>query len=467
MHGRQGGSLISKPPKPGVVASEVRVTDDGRTRGNALPAPNLWRIALDPRLILWNLFMIGIGPLALALKIRRFVRKRANHEFTRLRWDIPNLSAKLPPPEHPHLILAGASFGEMLLMDRITKALIAEEPRLTITWAIRDPRTLEQLRRERPHQRVAVWPYDSLPPVLKWVRQNPCDALVFVERFSFPTLAGAAKLAGARVSLVNGRVKPSGLPALSAPYYRWLLGNFSVLCFQNETYAKRAQKMAPEGTVVVTGNVKLDLPHRPLTAESAAEVENWLLAGEPVPILAAGSTNNEEEERFVLEAFKTVRRRTPCRLLLAPRKFERVPEVMKVIAEAGLTASRRTKNSPPADVMVLDTMGELAHCYQFCKAAYVGGSYNGMGHNVAEPVQWGVPVSYGMRRGHFEDLQKACERAGVGFRVGTSLALADHWTRAITDEMFELQVRESCKGLFANEEGALERTIQQILATLR
>ena len=427
---------------------------------------SVWKAAQDPRLLAWNLFVLGIGPFALGLKLRRFFKKRTNHEFSKLRWQVPDLGVKALNEDVPHVVLAGASFGEVLLIDRLTKALKAERPELEVTWAIRDPRTIEQIRHEWPNQRIAVWPYDSLPPVLHWLSDNRPDALVFVERFSFPTLAAAARNYGSRVALVNGRSKPSSARKATAPYYRWLLGNFDVLSFQSETYASRVRHLAPPASTSVAGNLKLDVPRKTLDPARAEAVEQWLTREPKLPLLAAGSTNNDEEERFVLDAFLKVRAHTPCRLLLAPRKFERVPDTIRLLQEKGLTYSLRSASGPAADVMLLDTMGELSHCYQFCEAAYVGGAFNGMGHNVAEPVEWGIPVSYGMRRGHFEDIQKACEKSGVGVRVADSSDLSTHWMQALTDQAFREHVRGASVGLFSSEAGGLAQTAARILELL-
>jgi 3-deoxy-D-manno-octulosonic-acid transferase len=91
----------------------------------------------------------------------------------------------------------------------------------------------------------------------------------------------------------------------------------------------------------------------------------------------------------------------------------------------GWTVSRRSEYSirehasasdiqAPVDVFCLDTVGELAVAYRYAQAAYVGGTLNSAGHNMAEPLYWGIPVSYGPARGFFETVKRACEAAGVG-----------------------------------------------------
>ncbi len=427
------------------------------------------KVATDWRLVGWNLLEVALSPILIGMKLRRYHIKRTNHEFNLRRFFVPRIHSpeSVPQGSGPHVVLVGASFGEAILMQRITRALLEERPDIRITWAIRDPRTIEEFRRHQPNQALAIWPFDSMIPVLRWLWLYEPDLIVFTERYSFPHLVAGSKRWGAKSALLNGRVKSTGFPRSISSYYKWLFGCFDSLSFQSEAYSARVHGLvSKDARISVTGNIKLDLARKELDERRADEVDRWLAPKDGLPLLAAGSTNNKEEERFVLEAFRRVRSNIPCRLLLAPRKFERVAEPIRIAQDFGLGVSLRSRLEPPADVMVLDTLGELAHAYQFCVAAYVGGAYNGMGHNVAEPVEWGVPVSYGMRRGHFEDLQRMCERAGVGFRVSDEAALAEHWTRVLTDSELLEGVRTTALKMFASERGAVERTARALVPVI-
>ncbi|HVF85012.1 MAG TPA: hypothetical protein VM821_03440, partial [Abditibacteriaceae bacterium] len=209
---------------------------------------------------------------------------------------------------------------------------------------------------------------------------------------------------------------------------------------------------------------------------------------------SAGSLADEEEDRFVLDAFALVRQTRGCALLIAPRRLHRVPGLVREIESRGWTVSLRsatTKDSANAvnanvassdaanadatdinvtnvdaaksvDVYVLDTMGELAVAYRFSQAAYVGGTLNSAGHNMAEPLYWGVPVSYGPSRGFFESVQKACEKAGVGFRVHSPQELAAHWTDVLQHPQKREQWRQNARKLLDEQGNAVERNVQQI-----
>jgi 3-deoxy-D-manno-octulosonic-acid transferase len=421
-------------------------------------------VLFDPPLVCWNLFLILACPVLLAMKARRATKKRSTHEFDLRRWSaFPPISSG---ETRPRVVFLAPSYGEVLLIEPITKALRQARSDVHIVWAVRDPHTLAQLHDSNRGVDAVPWPFDFGYPVAKWLAAYDPAVLVFTERFSFPNLVIGSRLWGSRLALVNGRAKRARHSVLRA-YQAWLFRAFDVLLFQSEKAAKRAREILPDGrSVAATGNIKLDLVRRDLAHEQAEELARWL-APEAGPVLVAGSTGNAEEDAFVLEAFAKVRAKAPCRLLLAPRKLERAGECVQAAAAHGYTVSLRSgAGTSLADVYVLDSLGELAHAYGLGEAAYVGGSLNGMGHNVVEPLEWGVPVCYGPRRGHFQELQEACESAGVGFRVHTAAELAEHWLQALQDADFRKCVRDRATLMLRDQRGAVGRTVNALLELL-
>ena len=63
---------------------------------------------------------------------------------------------------------------------------------------------------------------------------------------------------------------------------------------------------------------------------------------------------------------------------------------------------------PRADVVVLDTIGELATLYQLGTVVFVGGSLVATGgHNILEPAVYGRPVVFGP---HMQNFARDCRR---------------------------------------------------------
>jgi 3-deoxy-D-manno-octulosonic-acid transferase len=62
----------------------------------------------------------------------------------------------------------------------------------------------------------------------------------------------------------------------------------------------------------------------------------------------------------------------------------------------GVKWALRSSPEPAADLLIVDTMGELFTLYGISDAAFVGGSLLDMGgQNILEPVAWGVPTVHG------------------------------------------------------------------------
>ena len=75
----------------------------------------------------------------------------------------------------------------------------------------------------------------------------------------------------------------------------------------------------------------------------------------------------------------------------------------------GFSTARRSDLSidgePRADVVVLDTIGELAQVYQLATVAFVGGSLvETGGHNILEPAVFGRPIVFGPHMTNFAEI---------------------------------------------------------------
>ncbi len=422
-------------------------------------------ILFDPRLILWNCALVLLSPGLLFMKLRRYSKKHAPQEFS---WRRLVSEAHLKGEgKRPHVVFVAASYGEMLLVKRLAEALLHVRPNTRITWAIRDPQTLTEVQAKLRDQSVAIQPFDSCIPVTRWLAKVDPDVLVMIERYNFPDLVASAKKWGAKVVLVNGRARGAYQKAgFVRSYYRWVFGSYDVLLFQSTADMDNALAVTPsDRNVLSTGNIKLDLLASSMAPERAATIRKWL-APEKSPIIAAGSTDELDEDRFVLDAFIKVRRERDCRLLLAPRNLDHPSALKEEIESRGLTVSFRTTMDPVADVHILDTMGELGYAYSLSTAAYVGGSLYGMGHNIAEPLEWGVPVCYGPRRGHFESIQRLCERFGVGFRISTPDQLAAKFDQLLADAELRESIKVKAKDMLDRERGATDRTVKGVLAVV-
>jgi 3-deoxy-D-manno-octulosonic-acid transferase len=157
----------------------------------------------------------------------------------------------------------------------------------------------------------------------------------------------------------------------------------------------------------------------------------------------------------------------PPFLLLAPRRAETWDEAARRAAAAGLRVARRSAlPSPgPADVLLLDTLGELASAYRLGDAALLGGTFGRRGgHNVLEPLLAGLPVVVGPSTWNIRPAVLAAGGAVVSVADGDGAA--DALARLLADPGARGAAREAADTLFARHRGATLRTVRLALDLL-
>jgi 3-deoxy-D-manno-octulosonic-acid transferase len=257
------------------------------------------------------------------------------------------------------------------------------------------------------------------------VQRRAFDALspsmiVLVETELWPNLLTEAERRGLPVVIVNGRLAPERIARYRrlSGLYRPLLRGLDAVGAAGRDEANRFVELGvSKDAVHVLGNLKFDLPE---PAEKAADLRVRFGLAANRPIVAAGSTG-EGEDRLVLEAFAAARREVPDLLLvLAPRHPERFASVADEAARRGFVVSRLSRGaaSKDAEVLLVDTMGQLAALYMVAGSAFVGGSLVPVGgHNLLEPIAAGVPVLFGPHTEHVAEIAAALAQSGAGIRV--------------------------------------------------
>ncbi len=440
-------------------------------------APGPQGIALA--LALYNTVLLLLSPLLGLKKAIKFARRGHAHEWDTARWTAPPNGKQNPKNRAARVVLVALSDGEIGILDAISRALELEFPQISIIWSIRDRGAQQRARARFPNREIVPMPFDFAVATHNWLQSVRPDALLVIEKFWWPNLVWGAKKRGAKVCLVNGRSRgrEKARYRWMSGFQSWVLGAFDLLLFESEAQIERVRAVLPRSARVgATGNLKFGFL-APTAPPNAASLEKWLKRAD-LPLLIAGSTS-PIDEKWALEAWEIVRQTTPCALLIAPRRPSRAPEVALQIEAAGHRASRRTdldsdldsasdsQASKGVEVLLLDTLGELATAYGLGVAAYVGGAVEGRGHNIIEPLAWGKPVAYGLRRGDFEAVQCAAEAENVGFRLASSADLADFWLQALSDPGFCREVAARAANLLNAQRGALETTVAALCEVLR
>jgi len=243
---------------------------------------------------------------------------------------------------------------------------------------------------------VFYFPFDFRFAVRRALRKIQPDVVLLMETEIWVNFLREASKTGAKVAIVNGRLSEK-----SAKRYGWIpktirrvLHYVDWALMQNAADAKRLIALGIRNTKVkVTGNIKFDQQFDAAENNLTNKFRERFAVSDAAPLIVAASTH-APEEKWILDAFKTVYKsagdRLP-RLMLVPRHPERFAEVAQIIKDSGFDWARRgekpSARDKVAEVILLDSIGELRAVYPLAEFVFVGGSLipHG-GQSVLEPA---------------------------------------------------------------------------------
>ncbi len=313
-----------------------------------------------------------------------------------------------------------SSVGEIEAIHSVLMRLMRDVPASTAVITAMTTAGRDVARRRIPKASAHLLaPLDNPSAVRAFLRRVRPDLVLIAETELWPNYFHQAKKLGAKVVIVNGRMSPRSLARyqrLGKLFSRAIQCADLIMAQTAHDVDRFAAMGVDRGRIVVTGNTKFD-PDAASEMPLRRELQEF--AGER-PIFIAGSTAAGEEE-IILNAYLELRKEFPSlALIVAPRHLVRVPEVEKIIGERSLKYVRAgaARFDATADVMILDTMGELRPLYRRATVAFVGGTLNETrgGQNPAEPASVSVPVMFGPYYENQQETAAALIAAG-GARV--------------------------------------------------
>jgi 3-deoxy-D-manno-octulosonic-acid transferase len=292
-----------------------------------------------------------------------------------------------------HCVSVGETNAARPLVEEIRQQFPAH--RLIISTTTKTGQDLARSIFKDKAETVFYFPLDFKFSVRRALRTFKPDLILLVETEIWFNFLREAHKSGARAAIVNGRLSEKSFKNYSyiKNFIRRVLSFVDLALMQGNADAKRLMALgAHPGKVKVTGNIKFD---QSFEASALTDVLRKRFAvSKDAPLIVAASTH-APEERWILEAFKLLWKNSPGsslpRLLLAPRHPERFAEVAAIIKETGFEWVRRSESASEkdktAEIILLDSIGELRAAYPLAEIVFVGGSLipHG-GQSILEPA---------------------------------------------------------------------------------
>jgi 3-deoxy-D-manno-octulosonic-acid transferase len=371
----------------------------------------------------------------------------------------------------PSIWIHAVSVGELLTARPLIAALRERHPGLRLFLSTTTMAAQQLARRSVPDaDAVFYFPFDLGLVVRRTLDLVKPRLFLMMETEIWPNLLHECRARGVKTAIVNGRLSARSFPRyrLARSFFRHVLADIDQFCVQSEESARRFTEIgaAPE-RITVTGSLKFDSLEPggvAVQARPRERVLRYFRFAPARPVLVAGSTM-KGEEAVVLRVFRRVKSALPSALLLvAPRHPERFADVVQQCEQEGFRTVRRSDlpidAEPRADVVVLDTIGELATVYQVGTVVFVGGSLVPTGgHNILEPAVFGRPVVFGPHMQNFAEIAAAFVANDAGVQVEGEGAFEEQVLTLMTDPVRRARLGAAARALVEANRGAKEKTL--------
>lgn len=433
--------------------------------------PGLWNSAYESAIFLKVMYVIYSFLLFIALLVHlplhvirsKFIRRQPLHLSERLGISIS------PIPEAEKTIwLHAVSVGEVLSLQNLVQRLKQIHPDWNVCVSSLTHTGLSMAREKLIQaDRIFCIPFDFRAILRRYFLALKPDVFVLVESELWPNLIREAGLATqGRVLLINGRISHHSLRRYIRikKLMQRILRPISVFQVQTARDKDHLERMGiSQKKIQISGNLKVEIALENFTPEEIKQKKQALAIAVHRIVFLAGSTHKGEEE-LLLPAFVQAWREKPelC-LILAPRHLDRIPEIMRLSRSLGLITRLRTEVKPGLewDVLILDTIGELAPLYAVAHGAFIGGSLIPWGgQNLLEPAFYGKPICFGPHMDNFAHLASMFVEAGAALQVKGEADLLAWFLMENPDAMFNMGLQ--AQKILAELKGATDRAVQVI-----
>lgn len=389
---------------------------------------------------------------------------------------LPKFEAKGKPVIWLHCVSVGETQAARPLVIEIVKAF--PNHLLVVSTTTRAGQNLARQVFKDVAALIFYFPYDWKFSVRRALRKIKPQTVLLMETeiwFNFIREAGKADV---KIAVVNAR-----LSERSAARYKWITNTFkrvfhyvNLVLAQTPADASRFLAFGIRGTKVkVTGNIKFDQQFAESENNLTDEFRQRFGIAADAPLIIAASTH-APEEKLVLEAFKQVWKNSSHklpRLMLVPRHPERFSEVSQIIKSTGFIFAKRSENpserDQTAEIILLDSIGELRAVYPLAEIVFVGGSLipHG-GQNILEPAHCRKAIVTGFYTMNFKAIvEEFLEKEAVVqlpklSEKNASAKIAEVFSALLSEEKRRHELAENAFRVAKDNGGATLKTLENL-----
>ena len=320
---------------------------------------------------------------------------------------------KLIPDGRKVVWLHCVSVGETNAARPLAIKIKADFPdsRLIVSTTTRTGQELAKTAFADVAELVFYFPFDWRSTVRRSLKRLSPSVVLLMETEIWFNFIREANHSGSIIAIVNGRLSERSFRRFNyiKNFMHRILAYLDLALMQENADATRLMKLGIRAIKVkVTGNLKFDHNLNEQETSLTSELCERFGISSDAPLIIAASTHSPEEI-YILEAFKQAWKTSAVklpRLMIAPRHPERFAEVAALIEKTGFSWTRRssgpTDGDKTAEIILLDSIGELRAAYPLAEIVFVGGSLipHG-GQSIYEPAAAGKAIITGPHTANF------------------------------------------------------------------
>jgi 3-deoxy-D-manno-octulosonic-acid transferase len=379
------------------------------------------------------------------------------------------LGARIPlgKKDGKSLWIHAVSVGEVMSLQNLIKEIKQNHPDWNVYFSTLTNSGFEVAKKKLKNiDELFYLPFDFKFIVRRFFKNIRPSLLILTESEFWPHLIREARRFTDGVILVNGRISSS-----SYKRYRFLrvftkriLDNIDLFLVQTEQDQKRLEKMGaiPE-RIKVAGNLKAEINLKEMSEKDLSNMKKELNLSDRYKTVVAGSTR-KGEDKILLKAFsKALSERKDIRFIIAPRHMNRVSEIMNCCETLRLKAVKKTflYKEKEWEVLILDTIGELARIYAVADCAFIGGSLIPWGgQNLLEPAFYQKPIFFGPHMDNFAYFAHVFVESGGAKTVKSEKELINIFIFKDENRLYDMG--KKAKQTLNSLQGATRETLQAV-----
>jgi len=176
--------------------------------------------------------------------------------------------------------------------------------------------------------------------------------------------------------------------------------------------------------------------------------------------IVCGSTWGPEEE-VIAKVFDKLP--NDIKWIIAPHDVSEthIEKLKKMFGEKAAFHSQLAAGDEEKNVLIIDSIGQLAQVYSLGKVSIVGGGFTGKLHNILEPAVYGIPVLFGPYYTRFQEAIEMVEaKAAISFYDDADIVIYIEWF--YYDHVKAENVQQVQEEIFARNKGAVNKVYNYV-----